>query len=47
MLWGWLIYTAFTAGRNWPLGSALSNVLLVFMLIVVALYLRAMGNKDF
>ncbi len=47
VLWGWLIYTAFTAGRNWPLGAALSNVLLVFMLIVVGLYLRAMGNKDF
>jgi spermidine/putrescine transport system permease protein len=47
VLWGWLIYTAFTAGRNWPLGAALSNVLLVFMLIIVALYLRAMGNKDF
>lgn len=47
VLWGWLIYQAFTAGRNWPLGAALSNVLLVFMLIVVALYLRAIGNKDF
>jgi spermidine/putrescine transport system permease protein len=47
VLWGWLIYQAFTAGRNWPLGAALSNVLLVFMLVVVALYLRAIGNKDF
>jgi spermidine/putrescine transport system permease protein len=47
VLWGWLIYQAFTAGRNWPLGAALSNVLLLFMLIVVGLYLRAMGNKDF
>lgn len=47
VLWGWLIYQAFTAGRNWPLGAALSNVLLVFMLIVVALYLKAIGNKDF
>jgi ABC-type spermidine/putrescine transport system permease subunit I len=47
VLWGWLIYQAFTAGRNWPLGAALSNVLLVFMLIVVALDLRARGNKDF
>lgn len=47
VLWGWLIYQAFTAGRNWPLGAALSNVLLVFMLIIVGLYLKAVGNKDF
>ncbi len=47
VLWGWLIYQAFTAGRNWPLGAALSNVLLVFMLLIVGLYLKAVGNKDF
>jgi spermidine/putrescine transport system permease protein len=47
VLWGWLIYQAFTAGRNWPLGAALSNVLLLFMLVVVALYLRAVGTEEF
>ncbi len=33
------------AGRNWPLGAALSNVLLVFMLIVVAPVRAGRGTR--
>lgn len=48
VLWGWLIEEAFqAAGGNWAMGSALSNVLLVVMLIVVALYLKAVGSEEF
>jgi spermidine/putrescine transport system permease protein len=48
VLWGWLIEQAFAeAGQNWAMGSALSNVLLVVMLIVVALYLKAVGSEEF
>jgi spermidine/putrescine transport system permease protein len=37
--WGWLIYKCFTSYRNWALGSALSNVLMVVMLGFIAAYL--------
>jgi spermidine/putrescine transport system permease protein len=47
VVWGWLIYEEFTAGRNWPMGSALSNVLLLFMLLIIALYIKAVGTEDF
>ena len=47
VVWGWLIYEEFTAGRNWPMGSALSNVLLVVMLLIIVLYIRAVGTEDF
>jgi spermidine/putrescine transport system permease protein len=46
VVWGWLIEQAFHAGHNWALGSALSNVLLVFMLIVIAFYARAMTSEE-
>jgi spermidine/putrescine transport system permease protein len=46
VVWGWLIEEAFHAGHNWVLGSALSNVLLVFMVIVIALYARAMTAEE-
>ena len=49
VLWGWLIEESFMGmgGGNWALGSALSNVLLVVMLVVVALYLKAVGSEEF
>jgi len=48
ILWGWLIEEAFEAsGGNWAMGSALSNVLLCVMLVVVALYLKAVGSEEF
>ncbi len=49
VLWGWLIEEAFAGmgGGNWAMGSALSNVLLVVMLVVVALYLKAVGSEEF
>jgi spermidine/putrescine transport system permease protein len=47
VVWGWLIYTNFTRPGTWPLGAALSNILLLFMLIVVALYVRSVGTEEF
>ena len=47
VVWGWLIYEEFTAGRNWPMGAALSNVLLLVMLIIIALYIKVVGTEDF
>jgi spermidine/putrescine transport system permease protein len=46
VVWGWLIEQAFLAGHNWALGSALATVLLVFMVIVIALYARAMTSEE-
>lgn len=46
VVWGWLIEEAFHAGHNWVLGAALSNVLLVFMVIVIGLYARAMTSEE-
>ena len=37
--WGWLIYKCFTSYRDWALGSALSNVLMIVMLGFIAAYL--------
>jgi len=37
--WGWLIYKSFTSYRDWALGSALSNVLMLVMLVLIAAYL--------
>lgn len=45
--WGWLIQRGFTQGRNWPLGSALSNLLLLFMLVVIVIYAKASSKGDF
>jgi spermidine/putrescine transport system permease protein len=47
VVWGWLIYTNFTRPGMWPLGAALSNILLLIMLIVVALYVRSVGTEEF
>jgi spermidine/putrescine transport system permease protein len=46
VVWGWLVEQAFLAGRNWALGSALATVLLVFMVIVIGLYARAMTSEE-
>jgi spermidine/putrescine transport system permease protein len=49
VLWGWLIEESFMGmgGGNWAMGAALSNVLLVVMLLVVVLYLKAVGSEEF
>jgi spermidine/putrescine transport system permease protein len=47
VLWGWLIYKAFTSYRDWALGSALSNVLMVVMLIFIAAYVRFMAKEEY
>jgi ABC-type spermidine/putrescine transport system permease subunit I len=47
VVWGWLIYNAFTRPGTWPMGAALSNILLLIMLIVVVLYVRAVGTEEF
>lgn len=47
VVWGWLIYTNFTRPGMWPLGAALSNILLLIMIIVVALYVRSVGTEQF
>lgn len=47
VLWGWLIYQAFTKYRDWALGSALSNVLMLVMLIIIAAYVKYVGTEEF
>lgn len=47
VIWGWLIYKAFTSQRDWALGSALSNMLLVVMMIVIVLYVKLWGTEEF
>jgi spermidine/putrescine transport system permease protein len=38
------IYDQFTSGNNWPLGSAMSVLLMLFILIGVFFYLRRVGE---
>ncbi|HQJ97811.1 MAG TPA: ABC transporter permease [Thermoleophilia bacterium] len=47
VVWGWLIYEEFTAGRNWPMGAALSNVLLLVMLVIIVAYIKTVGTEEF
>jgi spermidine/putrescine transport system permease protein len=47
VVWGWLIYKAFMSLRDWALGSALSNILLVVMMIVVVLYAKLWANEEY
>jgi len=47
VVWGWLVYEEFTAGRNWPMGAALSNVLLLVMLVIIVAYIKTVGTEEF
>jgi ABC-type spermidine/putrescine transport system permease subunit I len=47
VLWGWLIYKAFTSYSDWALGSALSNVLMLVMVIIIAAYVKRVGTEEF
>jgi spermidine/putrescine transport system permease protein len=38
------IYDQFTSGNNWPLGSAMSVLLMLFILVGVFFYLRRVGD---
>jgi spermidine/putrescine transport system permease protein len=46
MLYGNLITEQFLKSRHWPLGSALSVIMLTLLLAVAFLYYRKMGAKD-
>ena len=46
MLVGNLIKNQFMSARNWPLGSALSIVLIIFALIMVSIYKKSGGNME-
>ncbi|MGB4659794.1 MAG: ABC transporter permease subunit, partial [Mobilitalea sp.] len=43
---GNLIERQFQSGNNWPLGSALSIVLIVITLLLVKLYQKCGGNME-
>ena len=43
---GNIIYNQFTVARNWPFGSALSIILAVIILIMVAIYSKMGGDLD-
>ena len=47
VVWGFLIYKAFTSYRDWALGSALSNILLLVMMVVIVLYVKLWGTEEF
>jgi len=47
VLWGWLIEEAFMKQRDWALGSALSNLLLVVMMLVIVMYVKLWGTEEF
>ena len=38
------IYDQFNSGNNWPLGSAMSVLLMAFILVGVFIYLRRVGD---
>ena len=46
MMLGNLIELQFGQGRNWPLGTALSLVLLILVLAALVVYLRAVGSDE-
>lgn len=41
-----LIKNQFLSARNWPLGSAVSVILIIIMFCMIWLYLKLGGNKD-
>ena len=43
---GNLIERQFQSGNNWPLGAALSIILIVITLVLVKLYQRMGGDMD-
>jgi len=46
MMLGNLIELQFGAGRNWPLGSALSLTLLTIVMVALIFYVRAAGRQE-
>ena len=46
MLVGNLIKNQFMSARNWPLGAALSLVLIIFALVMVGLYKKSGGDME-
>ena len=42
---GTTIYDQFGSGNNWPLGSAMSVLLMAFILIGVFIYLSRVGEE--
>ena len=42
---GMTIYDQFNSGNNWPLGSAMSVLLMAFILVGVFIYLRRVGDE--
>jgi spermidine/putrescine transport system permease protein len=46
MMLGNLIELQFGAGRNWPLGSALSLTLLAIVMVALIFYVRAAGRQE-
>jgi spermidine/putrescine transport system permease protein len=46
LMLGNLIELQFGAGRNWPLGAALSLTLLAIVMVALILYVRAAGNEE-
>ena len=47
VVWGWLIYKAFIGTGDLALGSAMSNILLIFMMAIIVLYVKTMGTEEF
>jgi spermidine/putrescine transport system permease protein len=43
-MFGTIVYDQFTSGNNWPLGSAMSVLLMMFILAGVFIYLRRVGE---
>jgi spermidine/putrescine transport system permease protein len=41
-----LIKNQFLAARNWPLGSAVSVVLIIIMFAMISLYTKLGGDKN-
>ena len=46
MMLGNLIELQFGAGRNWPLGAALSLTLLAIVMVALIFYVRAVGRQE-
>jgi spermidine/putrescine transport system permease protein len=46
LMLGNLIELQFGAGRNWPLGAALSLTLLAIVMVALILYVRAAGSEE-
>jgi spermidine/putrescine transport system permease protein len=46
MMLGNLIELQFGAGRNWPLGAALSITLMAIVMVAMLIYVRQVSQKD-